>query len=231
MLDALKLLTETDSNFTKQFTANDLLICHLGQQSYSDTLQAMQQYANGRSNHPDQIWLLQHPETYTKGRLSNQSDIKHALPHPLIDTDRGGKITYHGPGQLICYLLLHMPETQSIRWLTQRIDDIVLTILHQLAIEGTSDPKHRGIYAGERKIASVGVRIRKKCSYHGFSLNVDMDLSPFEVIKPCGREQKMTQTTQLNPSADMSQVIQTCEKTISTLWKKEKNIVIYDFES
>ena len=176
------------------------------------------------------IWILEHEPVFTAGRRFSENDIIDKSIN-VYKTNRGGKITYHGPGQLICYLLLHMPETQSIRWLTQRIDDIVLTILHQLAIEGTSDPKHRGIYAGERKIASVGVRIRKKCSYHGFSLNVDMDLSPFEVIKPCGREQKMTQTTQLNPSADMSQVIRTCEKTISTLWKKEKNIVIYDFES
>lgn len=231
MLDTLKHLTESDSNFMNQFTTNDLLICHLGHRSYPDTLQAMRRYADGRSNHPDQIWLLQHPETYTKGRLSNESDIKRALPHPIIDTDRGGKITYHGPGQLICYLLLHLPETQSIRWLTQRIDDIILTVLDQLAIEGTSDPKHRGIYAGDRKIASVGVRIRKKCSYHGFSLNVDMDLSPFDVIKPCGREQQMTQTIQLNPSADMPHAIQACKKTITRLWEKDKNIVVYDFVS
>lgn len=175
-------------------------IAYLGLVDYATTLAAMQRYTQERNaDSADQIWLVEHPGVYTRGRSSAATDILRDLPYPLVDTDRGGQITYHGPGQLVVYYLIDLNRLEHLN-LRGLIDDIEVTvqnILKHYHLASYCDAQARGVYVDTGKIASIGLRYTKRGTYHGFALNVCPDLTPFDNINPCGRTQKMVCIQQL----------------------------------
>ncbi len=154
---------------------------------YQESHAAMMAYANERTQEsPDQIWLLQHPAVYTQGTACEQGTF---LPSdiPVVKTDRGGQITYHGPGQIVMYPLLNLKRHHlGVKALVNALEQGVIDLLAEYSLSSERRPDAPGVYVNEAKIAALGLRIRKGNSYHGLSLNVDMDVSPFSNIDPCG---------------------------------------------
>jgi lipoyl(octanoyl) transferase len=157
-------------------------------QPYRTTWQAMQDYTNTRNaSSPDQLWLLEHPPVFTLGQAGKTEHLLDPGDIPVIKTDRGGQVTYHGPGQLIAYLLLDLRRAHiGIRTLVSHLEQTVISLLAEYGITAAARRDAPGVYIAERKIASLGLRVRRGCSFHGLSLNVDMDLAPFKRINPCG---------------------------------------------
>lgn len=164
------------------------VIRNLGRTEFESTWRAMQDFTTNRNAEtPDEIWLTEHSPVYTLGlnhkdvRMPSRGDI------PLVNTDRGGKITYHGPGQTIIYLLIDLKRKGiNVRQLVSAMENSVVALLAEANIDAASRADAPGVYVQDRKIASVGLRLKKECCYHGISLNVDMDLAPFSAIDPCG---------------------------------------------
>jgi lipoyl(octanoyl) transferase len=148
----------------------------------------MREFTAGRDeNTPDEIWLLQHPPTFTQGRNGKAEHLLNPGEVPLIQIDRGGQVTYHGPGQLVVYLLLDLRRMKiGVRHLVSAMEQAVVELLAGYGISATTRPDAPGVYVDNAKIAALGLRVKRSCSYHGLSLNVDMDLAPFELINPCG---------------------------------------------
>lgn len=135
----------------------------------------------------DELWLLEHPRIYTLGQAGRREHLLDAGGIPVIDTDRGGQVTYHGPGQLLAYLMLDLNRRgMGVQSLVRLLEQAVIDLLADHAIEAQRRDRAPGVYVDGRKIAALGLRIRKGCSFHGLSLNVDMDLAPFSMINPCG---------------------------------------------
>lgn len=168
--------------------AKQLVIKPLGLVDYRPTWQAMQDFTAARTSQTlDELWVLQHPPTYTQGRNGDPSHLLNTHPIPVIPIDRGGQVTYHGPGQLVIYPLLNIQRRQwDVRQLVSWLEDSVVQCLAANHIAAAADPKAPGVYIQGAKIASVGLRVSRNCSYHGLSVNVDMDLTPFSGINPCG---------------------------------------------
>ena len=226
MVDLLNMprLTDQESKIIvhSQQQERPLIITQLGIQPYEKTLLAMQTFSQHRqTDDPDQIWILEHPSIYTRGILSKENDIKETLPYPIVNTDRGGQITYHGPGQIICYFLIHITNNKALIPLLETIEKTLLNILKKLQIPANRDSKNRGIYVNNKKIASIGLRIKNHSSYHGFALNHNMNLSPFESINPCGKAQKMTQISDY-VTIKSNTMIQICIEELVKQWQ-EKN--------
>jgi len=143
------------------------------------------QHRNGDT--PDQLWLLEHPPVFTQGVAGKASHLLAPGDIPVVKIDRGGQVTYHGPGQWVVYVLLDIRRSGlTVRGLVTAIERAVIAQLAQYGIKGESNPKAPGVYVDERKIAALGLKVSRGCSYHGVSLNVDMDLEPFRRINPCG---------------------------------------------
>ena len=161
---------------------------HLGDQVYADTYEQMRSLVQGESFN-DQIWLLQHPPVYTLGTAADPSHVLNPGDIPVIQTDRGGEVTFHGPGQLVIYFLLDIKQKKmGPKTLVANLQNLIQKILQHYSIESSFVEGAPGVYVGEKKIASIGLRISKGRTYHGISLNVDMDLTPFSLINPCGYE-------------------------------------------
>jgi lipoyl(octanoyl) transferase len=161
----------------------------LGRVDYESAWQAMQAFTASRDiTTPDEIWLLEHPPVYTlgvAGKTEHLSRADNAIP--VVRTDRGGQVTYHGPGQLIAYLLLDMRRAGlSVRPLVRRMEQAVIDLLADYGIRACGSDAAPGVYVEGAKIAALGLRIRNGCCYHGLALNVNMDLTPFYAIDPCG---------------------------------------------
>ena len=164
-----------------------LITRNLGRTDYQTTLAAMQAFTNNRTAETDdELWLTEHDSVYTLGLNRNnvrlpQNDI------PVVNVDRGGKITYHGLGQVIIYLMIDLARRGlKVRDLVDIIEASMIELLAGHGIQATTQHNAPGVYINNKKIASVGLRLKKNCCYHGLSLNVDMDLSPFSAIDPCG---------------------------------------------
>lgn len=187
-----------------------LVIRHLGLTDYHASLKAMQTFTAQRTAEtPDELWLTEHPPVYTLGL--NRRNIR--LPQndiPVVECDRGGKITYHGPGQIIVYLLIDLARRKlSVRQLVDVIELSVIALLSSHGVNAYADKQAPGVYIDKKKIASVGLRLKNQCCYHGLSLNVDMDLSPFQAIDPCGYAGlEITQTKDLGIEQTMMQLSQ-----------------------
>ncbi len=155
---------------------------------YEETWRAMQTFTEQRTlKTSDQIWVLQHFPVYTLGLATKPEHILKINDIPIVQTDRGGQITYHGTGQLIFYILMDLSKKHfTVRSLVSTLEESVILYLKQLGIFAERKEKAPGIYIEGKKIASLGLKIRKNCTYHGLSLNVDLDLTPFEAINPCG---------------------------------------------
>ena len=165
-----------------------VVLRELGVVDYEPTLRAMREFTDGRdADTPDELWLLQHPGVFTQGQAGKAEHILAAGDIPVIQVDRGGQVTYHGPGQWVIYLLVDLRRRGlGVRDLVDLIEQSIVEFLAGYGIEAAPDPEAPGVYVSGDKIASLGLRVRRGCSYHGLSLNVDMDLEPFQRINPCG---------------------------------------------
>jgi len=176
----------------------------LGLVAYEPTLQAMKDLTDSRNpEDPDQLWLLQHPRVFTQGQAGKAEHVLAPGDIPVIQVDRGGQVTYHGPGQWVLYLMLDLRRRGwGVRDLVDTIERSIVLLLAEYGIDAVPRPEAPGVYVGAAKIASLGLRVRRGCSYHGLSLNVDMDLEPFGRINPCGhRGLEVTSMARLLPGA------------------------------
>ena len=169
-----------------------MLIRPLGRVDYEPTYDAMGAFtAERRPDTPDELWICEHPPVYTLGQAGKPEHLLKDIGIPLVKIDRGGQITYHGPGQVVIYLLLDLARRHlKIRELVNGIEQAVIDLLDEDGVAATRLNGAPGVYVEREgtvaKIAALGLRVRKSCCYHGVSLNVDMDLSPFDAINPCG---------------------------------------------
>lgn len=173
---------------TPGFNVPPLVVRHLGVVDYQTSFDAMRDFTARRNKQSaDEIWLLQHPAVFTQGKNGR---AEHLLQHseiPLIQSDRGGQVSYHGPGQLIAYLLLDLQRRKTgVRPLVTAMEGAVIALLADYGVTAKSRPEAPGVYVGDAKVAALGLRVKRGCSYHGLSLNVEMDLGPFARINPCG---------------------------------------------
>jgi lipoyl(octanoyl) transferase len=165
------------------------LVRDLGMLDFESAWAQMRRFTDARNaGTPDEIWLLQHPSVYTYGVAGRPEHLPRAATGiPVVKTDRGGQVTYHGPGQVIAYTLIDLRRSGlTVRALVGRLEQAVLDLLESYALRGERREHAPGVYVGGAKIAALGLRIRGGCSYHGLSLNVDLDLAPFSAIDPCG---------------------------------------------
>lgn len=179
----------------------NLLVKRLGQVAYEPTFQAMQDFTAKRTAEtPDELWIVEHPPVYTLGQAGKPEHILRDVGIPIVKIDRGGQVTYHGPGQVVIYLLLDLPRLKiKVRELVTAIEQAVIDLLAEYGVIAERRDGAPGVYVGDAKVAALGLRIRNGCSYHGVSLNVDMDLSPFTAINPCGYAGlEVVQTKDLN---------------------------------
>jgi lipoyl(octanoyl) transferase len=165
-----------------------IVVKRLGRVDYAPTFQAMQDFTATRTAEtPDELWIVEHPPVYTLGQAGKPEHILRDVGIPLVQIDRGGQVTYHGPGQVVIYLLLDLARRKiKVRELVTAIEQAVIDLLAAHGVTAERRDGAPGVYVGPAKVAALGLRIRNGCSYHGVSLNVDMDLSPFEAINPCG---------------------------------------------
>jgi lipoyl(octanoyl) transferase len=183
------------------------LIRHLGRVDYQPTWQRMQQFTDSRAAQTaDELWFLEHPPVFTLGMAGRREHLLAPGDIPVQHTDRGGQVTYHGPGQLVVYALLDLRRAGlGLRDLVTGLEQSVIRYAAQLGVTANAQPAAPGIYVDGRKLASVGIRIRRGASYHGLALNVNMDLEPFLRINPCGHAgQVMTQLADLTPVRDVA---------------------------
>ena len=167
---------------------SSVLIRFFGLVEYQPTWDAMRRFTAERTaDTRDEIWLLQHPPVYTQGLAGKPEHLLRATDVPVIKIDRGGQITYHGPGQIVAYLLLDLRRWKiNVRELVRLMEQAVIDLLEQYSIAAHGREEAPGVYVGDAKIAALGLKIKHGCCYHGLALNVDMDLSPFNNINPCG---------------------------------------------
>lgn len=165
-----------------------LQVRKLGTVPYVPTWHAMQQFTQARdAATPDEIWLLEHPPVFTQGQAGRPEHILAQGDVPIVQVDRGGQVTYHGPGQLMAYLLLDIARKKiGVRELVTAIENALVEALASWNITAAPRPNAPGVYVDGRKIASLGLRIRRGCAFHGLALNVAMDMAPFSAINPCG---------------------------------------------
>jgi lipoyl(octanoyl) transferase len=165
-----------------------IIVRDLGLQPYLPVWEKMKQFTIERKEDTiDECWMLEHPPVYTQGQAGKSEHVINAGDIPVIQTDRGGQITYHGPGQLVSYVLVDLGKLNiGIRTLVTKLEQILITLLAEYNIPASSRCKAPGVYVDDKKIASIGLRVKNGCTYHGIALNVDMDLNPFFGINPCG---------------------------------------------
>lgn len=178
----------------------------LGLAEYPEVFAAMREFTDARDEHtPDELWLLQHPRVFTQGQAGKAEHVLAPGDIPVIQVDRGGQVTYHGPGQWVIYLMVDIKRRgMGVRALVSLIEDSIVSLLGEYGIVAAARPDAPGVYVDGDKIASLGLRVRRGCSYHGLSLNVDMDLEPFQRINPCGHEGlQVTSMARLLPDADL----------------------------
>jgi lipoyl(octanoyl) transferase len=165
-----------------------MIVRWLGRVEYEPTLRAMQQFTDQRdAGTPDELWLLEHPPVFTLGMAADRRHVLAAGDIPVVQTDRGGQVTYHGPGQLVAYPLLDIRRLGvAVRTLVMQLESSVIDMVAAQGIVAQGRRDAPGVYVEGQKLASLGLRIRRGASYHGLALNVDMDLEPFGRINPCG---------------------------------------------
>ena len=188
---------------------NPLRVRQLGLVGYEPVWHDMQSFTATRTpDTPDELWLLEHPPVFTLGRNSKQEHLLDTGAIPVIQVDRGGQVTYHGPGQLVAYALLDIARRQlGVQSLVRILEQAVIDLLADYRIDGQRRDKAPGVYVDGRKIAALGLRVRKGCSFHGLSLNVDMDLGPFASINPCGyRGLEVTQLADLGVNTPLTTI-------------------------
>ncbi|KZX69228.1 octanoyltransferase [Vibrio sp. HI00D65] len=190
---------------------NKLIVKKLGRQDYEPVWKAMHKFTDERTEEDvDQVWLVEHNPVFTQGQAGKAEHVLNAGDIPVIQSDRGGQVTYHGPGQLVAYFLINIRRKKfGVRDLVTHIENLVINTLKAYNIDSAARPDAPGVYVDGKKICSLGLRIRRGCSFHGLALNVDMDLSPFLRINPCGYQgMEMAQVSQLGGPSELENVEQ-----------------------
>ncbi len=167
-----------------------LVIKHLGRQPYEPVWQAMKSFTDSRTEKtPDECWVVEHDPVFTLGQAGKEEHILTQSDIPIVKTDRGGQVTYHGPGQLVMYWLVDIKRKHiGVRDFVSLMEQAVIDVLDAYGVNAGLKQGAPGVYVNGAKIAALGLRVRKGCTYHGLSMNIDMDLSPFRQINPCGYE-------------------------------------------
>jgi lipoyl(octanoyl) transferase len=180
----MRALSET----SQTMTASPLVVQFLGLADYESTWRDMQAFTASRTvDTADELWFLEHPPVYTLGRNGKPEHLHDTGEIPVIPVDRGGQVTYHGPGQLVVYTLLDLSRRRlGVKSLVRLLEQTVIDLLAGYRVPAHRRDKAPGVYVAGRKIAALGLRVTKGCAFHGLSLNVDMDLAPFSRINPCG---------------------------------------------
>lgn len=165
-------------------------IHYLGEVDYQNTWHKMQDFTDTRqADTADELWLLQHPPVYTLGKNGKPEHVLNPVGIPVINSDRGGQVTYHGPGQIVVYTLLDLNRLKiGVRQLVTVLEQSIIDLLADYGVAANARRDAPGVYVNDAKIAALGLRVRRGCSFHGLALNVDMDLEPFARINPCGYE-------------------------------------------
>ncbi|KPZ64525.1 Octanoyltransferase [Pseudoalteromonas sp. P1-16-1b] len=185
---------------------NTLIVRQLGRQRYMPIWQKMQDFTDTRDeNTPDEIWLVEHESVFTQGQAGKDEHLLAPGDIEVIKVDRGGQVTYHGPGQQMMYVLFNLRRLKiGVRELVTWLEECIIESLAEFAIDAYAKADAPGVYVNDSKIASLGLRVRRGCSFHGLALNVNMDLSPFLRINPCGYAgMNMVQTKELNGPQDL----------------------------
>jgi lipoyl(octanoyl) transferase len=205
-----------------------LLVKHLGRVEYEPTWRAMQQFTESREQgSTSEAWIVEHPPVFTQGQAGKPEHLLAVNEIPLVQSDRGGQVTYHGPGQVVIYLLLNLRDTgMGIRGLVTAIEDSIIAMLAEHNIDAASRRDAPGVYVDEAKIAALGLRVKRGFTYHGLSFNLDMDLSPFQQINPCGYQGlAVTQGSELGLSLSFEQVANAIlEELCSRIHHQAKNV-------
>jgi lipoyl(octanoyl) transferase len=203
------------------------VIKHLGLKDYTEVWKEMQTFTEGRTEQtPDELWLLQHNPVFTLGLAGKKEHLINPGSIPIVQSDRGGQVTYHGPGQLVAYIMYDLSRAGiGVRKMVELLQDSVIELLQQHCIEAHTIPKAPGVYVKERKIAALGLRVRKGRSFHGLSLNVDMDLEPFSRINPCGYPgMQVTQLKDLGIETPFEQISEQLTDSIEDQLENKKAI-------
>ncbi|MFH4666011.1 lipoyl(octanoyl) transferase LipB [Vibrio cidicii] len=204
---------------------NQLVVKRLGRQYYSPVWQAMHQFTDQRSEETrDEVWLVEHNPVFTQGQAGKAEHLLNTGDIPVVQSDRGGQVTYHGPGQLVVYFLINLRRKKlGVRDLVTAIEHLVINTLKAYNIDSAARPDAPGVYVDGKKICSLGLRIRKGCSFHGLALNVNMDLSPFQRINPCGYQgMEMVQVSELGGPNELATIEQQLIKELVNLLDYEQ---------
>ncbi|EJB8452671.1 lipoyl(octanoyl) transferase LipB [Vibrio parahaemolyticus] len=203
---------------------HQLVVKRLGRQDYEPVWKAMHEFTDQRTEEtPDEVWLVEHNPVFTQGQAGKAEHLINTGDIPVVQSDRGGQVTYHGPGQLVVYFLINLRRKKlGVRDLVTTIENLVINTLKAYNIDSAARPDAPGVYVDGKKICSLGLRIRKGCSFHGLALNVNMDLTPFLRINPCGYAgMEMVQVSQFNGPSD----VETVEKQLI-----EELVTLLDYE-
>lgn len=209
-----------DSGLNLRSTISAPEIRFLGLADYEATWRAMKQFTELRTpDTRDEIWLLQHPPTYTQGQAGKPEHLLNARQIPVVQIDRGGQITYHGPGQIVAYLLLDLRRWKiNVRQLVRLMEQAVINILASYNIAASGRIDAPGVYVNDAKIAALGLKIKRSCCYHGLALNIDMDLTPYDFINPCGYAGlRVTQIRNFGVSTPLAQIEQLLARQLLAL--------------
>ncbi|ELR64343.1 Octanoate-[acyl-carrier-protein]-protein-N-octanoyltransferase [Photobacterium marinum] len=188
---------------------NNIIVRDLGRQDYQTTWQAMHEFTDQRNTDTtDEVWLVEHNPVFTQGQAGKAEHLLNIGDIPVVQSDRGGQVTYHGPGQQIAYILVDLRRRKlGVRDLVTHIENTIINTLSRFGIESYARPDAPGVYVDNKKICSLGLRIRRGCSFHGLALNINMDLEPFLRINPCGYQgMEMTQVAVLNGPSELAEV-------------------------
>lgn len=199
-----------------------LNIRSLGLQPYHIVWDEMKRFTMSRDvNTIDELWLLEHPSVYTQGQAGKAEHILNSRSIPIVQADRGGQVTYHGPGQLVAYVLMDIRRrNMGIRTLVCQLEQLLISLLKHFNVSAESRCGAPGVYVNEKKIASIGLRVKNGCTYHGIALNVAMDLDPFSDINPCGYAQlQMTQMQDFDSKISIKEVEEQFIKDFLTIFE------------
>ena len=194
---------------SSESVSDTTIVRQLGLVDYRDTFAAMRDFTDRRGpDTPDEIWLLEHRPVFTLGLNADRAHVLAPADIPVVQTDRGGQVTYHGPGQLVAYTLIDLRRARlGIRDLVSALENAVIGLVAGFGIDAAARCDAPGVYVDGRKLASIGLRVRRNCSYHGLSLNVDMDTEPFTRINPCGFDDlTVTQLAELGAPTDVDEI-------------------------
>lgn len=207
---------------TGDASAVDVVVRDLGRTGYVPVFESMRNFTAGRDTRTrDELWFTEHEPVFTQGQAGKEWHVLAPGDIPVVQTDRGGQVTYHGPGQIVGYLLFDLRRMGvSVRGLVSGIENAIVEVLESYGIVAAARPDAPGVYVAGAKIAALGLRVRRHCSYHGLSFNVDMDLEPFQRINPCGMTnlpvtQLKDQCGETNMAAVLARLVRALERAYS----------------